>query len=238
MTNGKRGSSGIGISTTRCRTEKKTCFIVSNNSEVSCTARKIVFSVIPHKMIFSVIPHVVFNYEGKVTEFPDYDFGISFLYPFKVPESQLHKPWFNFHPAPLPECGGRNVAYHAIMNGMSSFGGTIHYMNEEFDRGPIIETKRFAIGEGDTAGDLVMKSHAVLLELLRKYLPFMLNGPLPKAIEQSDTTYHTAEKLDDYIELNESQEKRIRALTVSPVFSAKVRIGDRDYKIVPCEELR
>src|SRR5688500_1816660 len=63
-----------------------------------------------------------------------YDIGISFLYPHKVPKEHLDgHTWINFHPAPLPLYRGRNVAYHAIMNGTGSFGGTIHYMDENFD---------------------------------------------------------------------------------------------------------
>ena len=67
----------------------------------------------------------------KFKGFPNlYDLGISLGYLHKVPVEELKKaPWINFHPSPLPEYGGRNVAYHAILNKESNFGATIHYMN-------------------------------------------------------------------------------------------------------------
>ena len=74
----------------------------------------------------------------------EYDIGFSFLYPFLVPKIEIKKTlWVNFHPAPLPKYGGRNVAYHAIMNNEIKFGGTIHYMDETFDTGNIIEVYNY-----------------------------------------------------------------------------------------------
>ena len=99
-------------------------------------------------------------HEGAIV--PDYDIGVGFLYTYKIPAEQLTKTWINFHPAPLPEYGGRNVAHHAIINNSQYFGGTMHYMNEEFDRGDIIDCQRFKIQKTDTAGDLVIKSYETL----------------------------------------------------------------------------
>ena len=91
---------------------------------------------------FALINH---SFDEGISEFPDYDIGVGFLYTYKIPAEQLTKTWINFHPAPPPEYGGRNVAYHAIINNSQYFGGTMHYMNEEFDRGDIIDCQRFKI---------------------------------------------------------------------------------------------
>ena len=45
------------------------------------------------------------------------DIGLNFLGEDKVPDWVIKKTplgFVNFHPAPLPEFGGRNVAYHTI----------------------------------------------------------------------------------------------------------------------------
>ena len=94
--------------------------------------------------------------ENKFEKFPpQYDVGISLGYLHRVPPRELNKSiWINFHPAPLPDYGGRNIAYHAILNKESHFGATIHYMNEEFDGGDIIETRKFKFSLGTTAEEL------------------------------------------------------------------------------------
>ena len=179
---------------------------LSNNSEVAKEALKI--------LEFHHADIVFKNSGERVVCFPEYDLGISFLYTYKVLPDQLDKPWINFHPAPLPEYGGRNVAYHAIMNNSKVFGGTMHYMNEEFDCGEIIDCQRFPIEDDDTAGDLVQKSYHVLIGLLEKYaLPHRLqellsNGELPKSTEQINTRYYKQEVLDDILCLTEKQKKR------------------------------
>lgn len=101
------------------------------------------------------------NKKGKINEFSvGYDLGISFLYPYLVPKEETHKAvWINFHPAMLPEYGGRNIAYHAIMNQEKKFGGAIHYMDEKYDSCDIIEVEKFEIDKSMTAFDIYKKSY-------------------------------------------------------------------------------
>ena len=162
----------------------------------------------------------------------DYDTGISFLYQFKVGVEQLQKRWINFHPAPLPDFGGRNVAYHAIMNEAETFGGTIHYMSEKIDHGDIIECRRFAIEEEDTAGTLVEKSYKVLSELFCDYAEAVVNGEKIAGNKQPTTNYFKYKSIDEYVKITKDQTKRIRALTVHDKFNAKIKIGTDTYKIV------
>jgi methionyl-tRNA formyltransferase len=178
----------------------------------------------------SIINH---SFEGRISEFPKYDIGISFLYTYKIPAEQLSKTWINFHPAPLPEYGGRNVAYHAIMNGSENFGATMHYMNEEFDRGDIIECQRFPIENTDTAGDLVDKSYKTLLTILRKHAANICSGELPKSFTQDDTVYYKKECINDFVEIDEFTKTKIRSLTVSPKYYAKININGKIYSITP-----
>ena len=166
-----------------------------------------------------------------------YDIGISFLYQHKIPESELSVPWINFHPGPLPDYRGRNVIYHAIMNREEEFGGTIHYMDKNFDTGPIIEVEKFEILETDTAGDVLDKTYDSLLNLFYKYLPQVLEGRKLKTYRQDSwqANYYKQSKINEYIKVDDYTFREIRALTVHPKYHAKIKISNKTYKIVPQE---
>jgi len=166
----------------------------------------------------------------------NYNIGFSFLYPYLVPSPEIKKAtWVNFHPAPLPEYGGRNVAYHAIMNNENRFGGTIHYMDEAFDTGNIIEVKYFIINESDTAYDIYKRSCDVILKLFKKYVPLFISGQEISSTAQSNHKYYKKFKIDDFIKISDELKKEIRAKTY-PSFYPKIKIGNKIFKIVPENE--
>jgi len=138
---------------------------LGNGSNYSLQAEKIV-----KEMNCDVID--IHNDKYRFNNFDKmYDIGISFLYPFIVPSEEIDKSiWINFHPAPLPEFGGRKVAFNAIMNNAKKYGATIHYMDEKLDTGDIIKVNYFSIEETDTAVDIFNKSCKILLDFLKKYL--------------------------------------------------------------------
>lgn len=170
---------------------------------------------------------------------PEYDLGISFLYSWKVPESELQSPyrWVNFHPAPLPEYGGRNLAYHAIMDGAAEFGATVHYMDKGFDTGEIIRVERFKINPRDTAGDLVAWSRYFLRLMFIAWIPNILLGKIPSTPQNGTTRYFKREPISDLVELTDGQQRLVRALTVHPTYHAKATVGGRTYKIIPEDKL-
>lgn len=163
----------------------------------------------------------------------DYDVGLGFLYPYKIPAKHVNK-WINFHPGLLPDYGGRNVAYHAIMNREKHFGGTVHYMDENFDTGDVISIRAFFVQDHFTAGDLNEKAIDCLYAEL-DWLIYRLveNIPLPR-IKQEKTRYFPPTPLDDEIDLDYWVEKRIRALTTKK-FSAKIFVNGRKYKVITDE---
>ena len=160
-----------------------------------------------------------------------YDLGISFLYPYLVPQEQVEQHiWFNFHCGDLPKHPGRNLGYRTVMDNSTSFGGTLHWMNEYFDKGRIVEVKEFIVNEDDTAKDIMQKSYEQLIYLFYKYIPQIINGNFPSG-KQNDSQYIKSPKIDDYIELTEYQQKRIRALYCPP-FYPHIKIGNKNYKII------
>lgn len=166
----------------------------------------------------------------------EYDLGISFLYPHMVPSKQVNcHTWINFHPGPLPEYRGRNIAYYAIMNGEQEFGASLHYMNEYFDTGPIIEVARFPIEASYTAGDLVKISHNLLASLFKKWLPAFIIGRPPEGRQQGlgENIYYRKGPIMDWVVLTEAQDRVARAVTAAPRYYAKVMVGGRPYRLTP-----
>ena len=175
--------------------------------------------------------------DGPVEAFPPCDLGLAFLYTRRIPADQVRAPhrWVNFHPGPLPEFRGRNLAYHAIMEGSSFFGASVHYMDEGLDTGEVIETVRFPIEPGHTAGDLVCLSHAALEGLFQKHVPALLLGRVPSS-PQGSGRYFPKEAIDDTVVLTDEQARKVRAVTVPPRFHATALVGGRRFRIVPAGE--
>jgi phosphoribosylglycinamide formyltransferase-1 len=85
----------------------------------------------------------------------------------------------NIHPALLPKYGGRgmygNHVHAAVLAaGEKETGVTIHLVDGEYDRGPILAQCRVPVLEGDTVETLARRvleqEHAFLVETLEKML--------------------------------------------------------------------
>jgi len=174
---------------------------------------------------------------NKLINFPEqYDLGIALGYMHLVPKDELNKAtWINIHPAPLPKYGGRNVAYHAIMNQENYYGATIHYMNEFFDKGDVISVKRFQMHNGITAKELYDRACDYSIELLKEYLPKIINKEKIDSIKQNGHNYYKKSKLNDFIEVPEATKRKICALYYPPHYP-KIKVGDKVFQIKIVEE--
>jgi formyltetrahydrofolate-dependent phosphoribosylglycinamide formyltransferase len=87
----------------------------------------------------------------------------------------------NIHPALLPDFGGpgmygRRVHEAVLASGAKESGATVHFVDEEFDRGPIIAQERVRVHKDDTPETLaarVLKAEhhllsKVVLDLARR----------------------------------------------------------------------
>lgn len=93
----------------------------------------------------------------------------------------------NIHPALLPQYGGkgmhgRHVHAAVVQAGDPESGITIHYINEEYDKGAFIRQERCPVLPGDTPEDLAAR----VLQLEHRYLPLV--------VEQLLTEQHQQEK--------------------------------------------
>ena len=175
---------------------------------------------------------------GQLDPYPEqYDMGISFLYNYLIPAEQLTKDrvWINFHPAPLPEYRGRNVGYHAILNGEKEFGATLHYVDKTFDTGDIIEVRRFPILRSDHAGDVTRNARDTSLQMFKDWMPRFLKGEKPMGFRQIGGTYYKKTPINPNVLLLSEQILQIRAITAPPHY-AETTIEGVKYVIQPASE--
>ena len=90
----------------------------------------------------------------------------------------------NIHPALLPACGGpgmygRRVHAAVLASGAAESGATVHYVDEEYDRGPIIAQARVPVRPGDTPDTLAARVLAVEHELLPRVVLELARRGLP-----------------------------------------------------------
>lgn len=186
-----------------------------------------------HKEAYQKYAKYIWIYINKVEEFPvDYDIGVSFMYQYKVPAKEVNShPWFNFHPAPLPEYKGRNLCYHAIMNGEKEFGATLHYMDENFDTGDIIMVNAFPVDGRETAEDLSREAIVAAKNLFTWYFPRILAGEEFPRIPNIGGTYYKKEDIADTYMASFPLDRWIRAVTYKE-FYPKLLVNGVTYKVV------
>ena len=79
----------------------------------------------------------------------------------------------NLHPAILPSFPGAHGIADAFAYGVKITGVTVHFANEEYDKGAIIAQEAVIIEEDDTLESLEEKIHAVEHELYPRVLQLL-----------------------------------------------------------------
>ncbi|MDO8846765.1 MAG: phosphoribosylglycinamide formyltransferase [Coriobacteriia bacterium] len=82
----------------------------------------------------------------------------------------------NLHPALLPAFPGASAIHDAFDWGVKITGVTVHFADEEFDRGPIIAQEPVRIEDTDTAEMLEAKIHTVEHRLLTEAIGLIADG--------------------------------------------------------------
>lgn len=178
------------------------------------------------------------------------DLIISVGFGYLVPEAVLSIPprgCVNVHPALLPYNRGMAPNVWSIVDETPA-GVSIHYMDESFDTGPIIEQRAVDTDFDDTGKSLHERLEDEQLSLFKQTWPDIKGGN-PDVNEQAnrDGTYHTT---DDFVELCELHPdstttviellNRLRALTFPPFDNAYIEVDGERYfvevQITPEEE--
>ncbi|MFH0702687.1 MAG: methionyl-tRNA formyltransferase [bacterium] len=104
------------------------------------------------------------------------DIGIVCAFDHLLPKEILEIPqlgFINYHPSLLPEYRGGNPYFHVILNDEKKTGVTIHYMDENFDTGDIIDQWETEISSLETLGTLLYRLNAqaaqMIINLIEKF---------------------------------------------------------------------
>ena len=82
----------------------------------------------------------------------------------------------NLHPALLPSFKGAHAIQDAFDAGVKVTGVTVHFANDEYDKGPIIAQKAVIVRENDTVDTLEERIHAVEHEIYPQVLGWLADG--------------------------------------------------------------
>ena len=96
----------------------------------------------------------------------------------------------NLHPALLPAFPGASAIHDAFEWGVKVTGVTVHFADEEFDRGPIICQEAVRIDESDTVETLESKIH----EVEHRLLPEAIGLIVAARIRVEGRTVHISEE--------------------------------------------
>ena len=82
----------------------------------------------------------------------------------------------NLHPALLPSFKGAHAIQEAFDAGVKVTGVTVHFANEDYDKGPIVAQRAVEVREDDTHDDLEARIHEVEHELYPQVLRLVAEG--------------------------------------------------------------
>lgn len=146
--------------------------------------------------------------------------------------------FINCHAGALPFYRGRNILNWALINGESSFGITVHYIDEGIDTGDIILQKLYEISLEDNYSTLLRKAYDYCGDLLLESLVLIQKGEV-KPIKQKTIHpvgfYCGRRRLgDEWIDWNWSSERIynfIRGIS-PPAPGARTFIDDKQIAIL------
>ena len=84
----------------------------------------------------------------------------------------------NLHPALLPSFKGAHAIQDAFDAGVKVTGVTVHFANEEYDKGPIIAQRAVTVREFETVESLEERIHDVEHEIYPQVLGWIADGRL------------------------------------------------------------
>lgn len=172
------------------------------------------------------------------------DFVISYMYRHLVKTDVIalaNRAALNFHPGPLPEFGGWAFYNMAILENADEYGCTCHYMDENFDTGPVLKVRKFPINATmETAYSLEKKTQQEMILLFIEFCEIAeTNKELPYAPQDKNKwRYLTKSEFDRLKEIplnadEETADRYARAFWYPPYECAYIIKGSKKLEIVP-----
>lgn len=178
-------------------------------------------------------------YEELVAAPPeDVDLVISFLFWKRIREPILslgRMGCVNFHPAPLPDIRGLGGYNIAVLEGMSEWGVSCHWVDAEFDTGDLVEVERFPIdAETATALAVDIDSQEHLFELFRRVMWRALAGEELPREPQGPGRYVGREEFEALRRVRPGDDlgRKLRAFWYPPYPGAVIEVDGRELTLV------
>jgi methionyl-tRNA formyltransferase len=173
----------------------------------------------------------------------DLDLVISFLFWKRIREPLLSRGrlgCLNFHPAPLPDLrglGGYNVA---VLEGMSEWGVSCHFVDAEFDTGDLVEVERFPIDpDSATAFSVDLESQERMFELFTRVIGRAHAGEELPRTPQGEGRYVARADFEALrrVRPGDDLDRKLRAFWYPPYPGAVVEVDGRELTLVSDELL-
>lgn len=172
------------------------------------------------------------------------DFVISYMF-----RSLVHAPMrsragraaINFHAGALPEFGGWAFYNVAILENAATYGCTCHYMDDDFDSGPLLRVRRFPIDASrETAYSLERRTQEEMIRLFVDFCDLAESGaPLPREPQDpSQRRYLARGEFEALKQIPEGADEETiqryaRAFWYPPYRGATMPVGTLDIEVVP-----
>ena len=140
----------------------------------------------------------------------------------------------NIHASVLPQYRGSAPNQWAVLDGLAETGVTAQHMVLKMDAGDIIDVSKTAIGENETAGELLDRLAVLGAELLSRTLTRFENGTV-EGVQQNEAEVTFAPMLDktmcpiDWNQTARQVHNHVRGLHPWPVATAE--LGGTKFKI-------
>jgi methionyl-tRNA formyltransferase len=170
---------------------------------------------------------------------------ISVGHPWILPERLLRSidgtTAFNLHNGPLPRFGGFNTGSHAILEGVTRFGATLHWMELLPDAGPIAFEEGFEIPRDATARALHKLTLRTGERLFTRLADCLVQGRLPPRLPMNGKpVIYPRLALSEHREINDISndvelDRKSRAFWFPPFEPAFYRSNGKKYYVVPSQ---
>jgi methionyl-tRNA formyltransferase len=131
-----------------------------------------------------------------------YDIGVSVGFDKKLPGWLIGCPehgTLNIHPSLLPRYRGANPYFWVIHNRESTTGVTLHYMDQQFDTGPVIRQESVELQPDETMGSLFFLLNRMGVDMATDVLEELeRNGTTPEGTDQEDGDYPAAPEVQNH----------------------------------------
>ena len=180
--------------------------------------------------------------ESIVRKSPDStDLVISYLFWKRIKEPLISLPrlgCINFHPAILPDWKGVAGYNIAILNKLTEWGASCHFVDNDIDTGDIIRVFKFSFDyRNETAQSLEEKTQKIQCDLFKSVLTDIIETNTQPAIMQKNTggTYINKKQMLEMMKVTPSDddvELKVHAFWFPPYHGACLEIQGKTYTLV------